>query len=1101
MVATRGQTFKRPWRRSCHSSKLKSSSAPIGRKDSWRFHAVGSSNAPLLGSTAAEGSQRIGRTSTATRWRSCGLPQSASCSENFVIPPDVFGQTLSTPEMEQRVSTYSQYAISTSVSGIKNMEAQTLNGISVQKIFFQPDVNIELAIAQIVSATNYIRVLLPAGIQAPIVVSYNASSIPVLQLSLASDNLNEQKLYDYGYYNLRQQLAPVPGVTFPTPDGGKYRQIMVDIDPTKLQARGLTPTDVVNAVNAENLTLPSGLAKIGDKQYTVLTNAMPTTIEALNNIPIKYVNGATVFVRDVGQVRDASAVQQNIVRQNGERSVLLSVIKNGNASTLAVVKGVRKVLETARAAAPPGLAINELFDQAKLVADSVASVVREGAIAAGLTALMILLFLGSWRSTLIVMISIPLSILTSIIVLHFLGETINTMTLGGLALAVGILVDDSTVTIENTHRLRTKEGYNLAAATLQGSAGIAVPTLVSTLAISCVLTSVVFLEGPAKFLFTPLGYAVVFAMLASYGLSRTLTPITIGLLLKGERHSVSDGAARGFFARIHGAFERGFERLREAYVEVLRLLLARRFIVPMAAVLIVALGAVMLTLTGRDFFPAIDGGQIKLHVRAPAGTRIEATEAVFQAVEDKIREVIPERERDLIVDDIGVPQRVYNLAFTDGSTIGPNDGVILVALIEGHAPTASYVRKLREVLPAAFPEVTFYFQAADMVTQILNFGLPAQIDVRTVGRDRATNLRVTQELRRRIAAIPGIVDAHLQQEIDGPAFMAAIDRARALQFGLSAQSIANDINISLSSNRQVTPNFWTDPAAGIPYYITVQTPQHQVSSLGEVGNTPVSTKTYDTGSPVPGLLNNVAKFSRDSVPTNLNQTNIQPAYDVYASVQGRDLGGVSEEISKIVAELQKQLKPGNSIEVRGQIQSMHDSFRNLGFGLLFAAVLVYLLMLVNYQNFGDPFVVILALPATLCGIVTMLFITGTSLSVPSLMGAIMAVGVASANSILLVTFAREQQLKGRTAFQAAIDAGHTRIRPVLMTAAAMIVGMIPMAIGSAGEEQNAALARAVIGGLLFATPTTLLIVPYLFAMLRRKNDGKTHHGVFDEVLQ
>jgi multidrug efflux pump subunit AcrB len=1005
---------------------------------------------------------------------------------------------LSTPEMEQRVSTYSQYAISTSVSGIKNMEAQTLNGISVQKIFFQPDVNIDLAIAQIVSAVNYIRVLLPTGTYAPIVVSYNASSIPVLQLSLASDNLNEQKLYDYGYYNLRQQLAPVPGVTFPTPDGGKYRQIMVDIDPTKLQAKGLTPTDVVNAVNAENLTLPSGLAKIGDKQYTVLTNAMPTTIEALNNIPIKYVNGATVFVRDVGQVRDASAVQQNIVRQNGERSVLLSVIKNGNASTLAVVKGVRKALGTARAAAPPGLAINELFDQAKLVSDSVASVVREGAIAAGLTALMILLFLGSWRSTLIVMISIPLSILTSLIALHFLGETINTMTLGGLALAVGILVDDSTVTIENTHRLRTEEGYNLASATLHGSAGIAVPTLVSTLAISCVFTSVVFLEGPAKFLFTPLGFAVVFAMLASYALSRTLTPIMIGLLLKGEHHNET-GGSQGWFARLHHGFERGFEQLREAYVDVLTLLLRRRFIVPIAAVLIVVMGAIMLTLTGRDFFPAIDGGQIKLHVRAPAGTRIEATEAVFQAVEDKIREVIPERERELIVDDIGIPQRTYNLAFTDGSTIGPNDGVILVGLKEGHAPTAGYIRTLREVLPAAFPEVTFYFQAADMVTQILNFGLPAQIDVRTVGRDRATNLRVTQELRRRIAAVPGIVDAHLQQEIDGPAFMAAIDRARALQFGLNAQSVANDINISLSSSAQVTPNFWTDPASGIPYYITVQTPQHQVSSLGELGNTPVSTKTSSTGSPVPGLLSNVAKLNRDSVPTNLNQTNIQPAYDVYASVQGRDLGGVSGEIAKVVAELKKELKPGNSIEVRGQIQSMHDSFRNLGVGLLFAAVLVYLLMLVNYQNFGDPFVVILALPATLCGIVTMLFITGTSLSVPSLMGAIMSVGVASANSILLVTFAREQQLAGRTAFQAAIDAGHTRIRPVLMTAAAMIVGMIPMAIGGAGEEQNAALARAVIGGLLFATPTTLLIVPYLFAVLRSRNDGKAANGVFEEL--
>ena len=535
------------------------------------------------------------------------------------------------------------------------------------------------------------------------------------------------------------------------------------------------------------------------------------------------------------------------------------------------------------------------------------------------------------------------------------------------------------------------------------------------------------------------------------------------------------------------------------YIDVLTLMLTRRFIVPLAAVLILALGAVMLMLVGRDFFPAIDGGQIKLHVRAPAATRIDATEGIFQTVEDKIREVIPERERALIVDDIGLPQRVYNLAFTDGSTIGPNDGVILVALKKRHAPTSRYVRKLREVLAAEFPEETFYFQPADMVTQILNFGLPAQIDVRTVGRDRANNLRVAQQLQRRIAAIPGIVDAHLQQEIDAPAFMAAIDRARALELGLSPQSIANNVNISLSSSEQVTPNFWTDPVAGVPYYITVQTPERQVSSLNELGNTPVSTNIASEGPPIPGLLSNVANLRRDSVPTNLNQTNIQPAYEVYASVQGRDLGGVSEEINKIIPEMQKQLKPGNSIAVLGQIQSMHDSFGDLGLGLLFATVLVYLLMLVNYQNPGDPFVVILALPATLCGIVTMLFITGTSLSVPSLMGAIMAVGVASANSILLVTFAREQQLAGRTASQAAIDAGHTRIRPVLMTASAMVVGMIPMAIGGAGEEQNAALARAVIGGLLFATPTTLLIVPYLFAMLRSRNDGKAAYGVFEEL--
>ena len=698
------------------------------------------------------------------------------------------------------------------------------------------------------------------------------------------------------------------------------------------------------------------------------------------------------------------------------------------------------------------------------------------------------------------MVSIPLSILTSIVILFFMGETLNTMTLGGLALAVGILVDNSTVTIENTHRLLAEQGMPLPQATLHGSAGIAVPTLVSTLAISCVFTSVIFLEGPAKFLFTPLGFAVVFAMLASYALSRTLTPIIIGLLLQGESHDRSATAPRGIFARFHQSFERAFERMRVGYSDLLRSLLNHRFVIPGAAVLVLGLGAAMLFVVGRDFFPAIDGGQIKLHVRVPAATRIETTEKIFQQVEDRIRTVIPDRDRDLIVDDIGLPQRVYNLAFTDGSVIGSNDGVILVSLKEGHAPTADYIRKLRSVLPAAFPDVTFYFQAADMVTQILNFGLPAQIDVRTVGYDRTTNLRVAQELERRITALPGVADAHLQQEVDAPAFLAKIDRARALQLGLNAESIANNINTTLSSSEQVTPNFWTDPKSGIPYYIAVQTPQHDVSSLAELGNTPVSTAIALGGSTIPGLLSNVATFKRDAVPTNSNETNIQPVYEIYASVSGRDLGSVSDDIRKIVAESQKQLSPGNSIQVVGQIQSMNDAFRDLAIGLLFAAVFVYLLMVVNYQNFGDPFVVILALPATLCGIVTMLFITGTTLSVPSLMGAIMAVGVASANSILLVTFAREQQLAGKTAFEAAIDAGHTRIRPVLMTAAAMIAGMIPMAIGGAGEEQNAALARAVIGGLLFATPTTLLVVPYLFAKLRKKNDGKPARGVFAELI-
>jgi multidrug efflux pump subunit AcrB len=1006
---------------------------------------------------------------------------------------------LSTPEMEQRVTTYSQYALSSSVNGIQDIEAQTINGISVQKVFFQPDVNLDLAISQIVSATNSIRALMPSGIQAPVVVQYNASSVPVLQIGLSSDTLNEQQLYDYGIYRLRQQLAPIHGVTLPTPAGGKYRQIMVDIDPLKLQAKGLTPIDVVNAVNAQNLTLPSGTAKIGDTQYTVRTNAVPATIEDLNNIPVKFANGATIFVKDVGQVHDGNAVQQNIVRTDGRRSVLLSIIKNGNASTLAVVNAVKQAMVVARAAAPPGMQIKELFDQSVFVKASIEGLLKEGAIAACLTALMIVLFLGSWRSTLVVMISIPLSILSSLIVLYFLGDTINTMTLGGLALAIGILVDDSTVTIENTHRLLTEEHMPLPSATLHGAAGIAIPTLVSTLAISCVFISVVFLHGPAKYLFTPLGLAVVFAMLASYGLSRTLTPITIGLLLKNERHG--EEAGNGRFARLFAKFEHGFETMRHGYTDILRTLLTRRMIVPAVAAVTLALGATLFLFVGRDFFPIIDGGQIQLHVRTPAGTRIEKTEQVFQAVEDEIREVIPADERDLIVDNIGLPARSYNYAFGDGTAIGVNDGVILVALKEGHPPTATYIAKLRQVLPAAFPEDVFYFQAADMVTQILNFGIPAQINVRTVGYDRNKNLRVAQELQKRIAAIPGVADVHLQQEINGPEFFAQIDRARASQFGLTANSIALNLNTSLSSSEQVSPNFWTDPSNGTPYFIAVQTPEWRVNSVNELKNTPVASFTATGRNTVPGLLSNVATLKRDSIQTNANQANVQPVYEIYANADGRDLGSISGDISKIVAEYQKQLSPGNRIEVVGQIDSMNAAFRDLAIGILFAAVFVYLLMVTNYQNWGDPFVVILALPATFCGIVTMLYITGTTLSVPSLMGAIMAIGVASANSILLVTFAREQQLAGMKAFDAAISAGRTRIRPVLMTAAAMIVGMIPMAIGGAGEEQNAALARAVIGGLLFATPTTLLAVPYLFALLRKGNDGKPAHGVFAEDPQ
>src|SRR5690242_16658450 len=764
---------------------------------------------------------------------------------------------LDTTEMEQRVTTYSQYAISSNVNGIKDIEAETVNGISVQKIYFQPDVNLDLAIAQIVAATNSIRGLLPTGIEPPVVVQYSASAVPVLQISLSSDKLNESQLYDYGIYKLRQMIAPIHGVTLPTPAGGKYRQIMVDIDQTKLLAKGLTPLQVVNAVNAQNLTLSGGTAKIGKTQYTVRTNAMPPSIEALNDIPVSYSNGATVFLRDIGHVRDGNLVQQNVVRADGKRSVLLSIIKNGNASTLTVVNAVKHMLDIARQAAPAGMVIKSLFDQSVFVTSSLIAVLREGAIAAGLTALMILIFLGSWRPTVVVMISIPLAMLTSLVVLYFLGETVNTMTLGGLALAVGILVDDSTVTIENTYRLLDEEKMPLPAATLHGAAEIAMPTLVSTLAISCVFTSVIFLEGPAKYLFTPLGLAVVFAMLASYGLSRTLTPITIGQLLKGQQHggSASNSGGGGFFTRFHASFERGFERLRQGYVELLRMLLTRPAVVPIVAALVLALGAVMFVFVGRDFYPAIDGGMIQLHVRAPPGTRIEATEQIFQAIEDKIREVIPKQDLDLIVDNFGVPARSYNWAFADGTTIAVNDGVIMVSLKDGHAPTADYVRELREVLPAAFPEDLFYFQPADMATQILNFGITAQIDVRTVGYDRVKNLRIAEDLRRRIAAIPGVVDAHIQQEVHAPDFYVQIDRARALQFGITVSDIGNNISTSLSSSETVTPNFWTDPTNGIPYFIAVQTPQYLASSLNEVGNTPVANLTSSPATlPVPGEL-------------------------------------------------------------------------------------------------------------------------------------------------------------------------------------------------------------------------------------------------------
>jgi multidrug efflux pump subunit AcrB len=984
---------------------------------------------------------------------------------------------LTPQEMERRVTTYSEYAISSSVGDIRNIESQTLSGISVEKIFFQPNVNLDLAISQIVSASNFIRALMPTGIQSPIVVQYNASSVPVLQLSLSSDRLNEQQLYDYALYRMRQALAPIQGITLPTPYGGKYRQIMVDLDPDALRANGITPSDVVNAVNAQSLTLPSGDAKIGDTQYIVGLNATPTTIDALDRLPIRQVGGTTTRVGDVAHVHDGWAVQQNVVRADGRHSVLLTLIKNGDASTLDVVNRVKAALPDIQKAAPEGMDIRLLFDQSVFVQNAIDGVVREGAIAAALTALMIMLFLGSWRSTLIVMVSIPLSILTSIAVLAALGQTVNTMTLGGLALAIGILVDDSTVAIENTHRL-IGDGEPFDAAVMNGSAGIALPTLVSTLAICGVFVSVFFLQGPARYLFGPLGMAVAFAMIASYVISRTLTPIIIRALLRNERHGA------GVFARFHHRFNERFDAFREFYGWLLGRLLRRRIAVAVVALIVVAGTVELFRNIGTDFFPQVDAGLIQIHARAAPRTRIERTEQIFQDIEDKVREVIPPSDLDLVLDNIGLPARTYNLAFTDGTAIGVNDGQILISLRPGHAATAGYVRRLRAELAAAFPDVLFYFQPADMVTQILNFGVASQIDVQIQGQDRAHNRDVANELRKRVAQLAGVVDVHLQQELDAPELYYEVDRTRAQQFGLNVNSIATNLNVSLSSSQQVAPNFWTDPAQGIPYYLAVQTPERRISSINALNNTPVTSQA-SARAPVPNTLSNVAAMRRVGVQSVFTHTNIQPAFDIYASVQDRDLGTAAGAVQKIVSDLQRELKPGNRIVVRGQIQSMNSAFANLGIGLLFAAVFVYLLMVVNYQSFLDPLAIILALPGAGAGILLMLFVTGTTISVPSLMGAIMSVGVASANSILLVSFAREQRHAGLSAIDAAIAAGRTRIRPVLMTAAAMVAGMIPMAIGGGGEEQNAVLARAVIGGVLVGTLTTLLFVPYLYAIIGR----------------
>jgi multidrug efflux pump subunit AcrB len=1001
-------------------------------------------------------------------------------------------------EMEKRFVTVSERAMTTTVNDVEHIESQSYNGVSVIKVFFHEGAKVEAGLAQITSIMQTLLRIMPPGTTPPLIVQYSASNVPILQLALGSKTLSEQQLYDLGLNFIRTQLATVQGAQVPLPYGGKSRQIMVDIDPQKLFGKGLSPLDVSNAINAQNVILPAGTQKIGDREYSVRLNSSPEVLEMLNDLPIKRVGGAVIYIRDVAQVRDGFAVQTNIVSQNRVRAALLTVLKAANASTLDIIKRVKETLPRIKATLPQELEITELFDQSLFVRASINGVLREGAIAACLTALMILVFLGSWRSTLVVATSIPLSILTSIIVLGSLGQTLNIMTLGGLALAVGILVDDATVEVENIHRnLGMKKP--MIRAILDGAMQIAVPAFVSSLCICIVFVPIFFLSGTAKYLFQPLAMAVIFAMLASYFLSRTVVPTMVKFLLQNEtdrdQRDADDNpkpsSGRGVFARIAAwlvmvqeRFNHLFETTRDRYVRALRWSLSHRLII-----CVIMLGALLLSLglipfLGQDFFPTVDSGQFRLHVRAPVGTRLEATEERFYEVGRAIRDVIPANEIRTVLDNIGLPVSGINLAFSDNSTISAADGEILVSLNENHKPTAGYVRKLREKLHHDFPDTEFYFAAPDIVSQILNFGIPAPIDVQVAGRD-PKDYEIAQEIEKRVAEIPGAVDVHLHQVVHGPDLRVNVDRTRADQIGLTQNDVARTMLISLSSSGQSSPNFWLNLQTGVNYQVAVQTPQYKMDSLQDLQNTPVVAPNL----PRPETLGNLATIERRESPVIVNHYDVQPVFDILANVQGRDLGAIANRVTKIVNETGKNLPRGTFIKVRGQVESMNKSFRGLGGGILFAIVLVYFLMVVNFQSWTDPFIIIMALPGALCGIIWMLFITGTTINVPSLMGAIMAIGVATANSILVVTFANDERCagEGKNAYEAAISAGFTRLRPVIMTALAMIIGMFPMALGlGEGGEQNAPLGRAVIGGLVVATFSTLFFVPVVYSFLRKK---------------
>jgi multidrug efflux pump subunit AcrB len=952
-----------------------------------------------------------------------------------------------------------------------------------------PGTNVDLAVAQVTAVSQTLLRALPPGIFPPLVVQYDASSVPILQLGLNSNRLTEQELYDYGQNFIRTRLSTVPGISVPLPYGGKVRTVMVDLDPDALYGRHLSATDVSNALGLQNLILPTGTAKIGPWEYLIQLNSSPELVAAINDVPIKTVNGAPIYMRDVAQVRDGYSVQTNIVRTNGNRSALLTILRHGGASTLSVVNGVKQLLPKIAATLPTSLQMTQLFDQSLFVRASVSGVVREAMIAAFLTAMMILLFLGSWRSTLIVCLSIPLSILTSIIILGLLGQTINVMTLGGLALAVGILVDDATVEIENVHRNMGIRGKTLVRAILDGAQQIALPAFVSTLCICIVFVPVLMLTGAAKYLFTPLAMAVVFAMMTSYLLTRTIVPTLVHYLLPPEmalyqedEHGRIAGEG-GVIWRIHQAFERRFDKMRDAYRGLLGWVLGHRLLSGGAFAAFVLLSLGLVVLVGQDFFPYVDAGQMRLHVRCPTGTRIEEAEHVFANVEAEIRRVIPEHELDSILDNIGLPSSGINLAFSDSATIGNGDGEILISLKEKHRPTPEYTRELRTRLAAVFPAETFFFQPANITSQILNFGLPSPIDVQITGNDAVGNYQIAETLRTAIAGLPGAVDVFIRQSADYPTVKVNVDRVRANEAGLTQRDVASSLLISLSSSGQVAPNQWLNPINGVNYQVAVQTPTYKVDSFDAMQRTPV---TPPSAAGSQQLLANLAVLQRATSPAIESHYDVQPVIDVYAAPDKRDLGRFAADVSRVIEQARPTLPRGTTIDLRGQVDTMRTSFRRLGLGMIFAVVLVYLVMAVNFQSWSDPFIILMALPGAMAGMLWMLYLTGTTLNVPSLMGAIMCIGVATANSILLVTFANDVRVEGYSASQAALSAGFTRIRPVIMTALAMIIGMVPMALAMGeGGEQNAPLGRAVIGGLLLATPTTLLFVPIVYSLVRK----------------